>query len=189
MTARTPRPPIPPRLDRWPEAVRSAELIRGTVVRCGPGLRLTAWPETPSVRAAALRPLFRDDLIASHITAAWIWGAARNPGEPLDFLTLNSRTQGTEPETGIRLHRFRMGNGDIAALGGLNVTTPRRTLFDLLRGDQFSTEQRLVCRVLLAFLPECRAWLRDRLESSRASHPYHQRIRARLGDETQPVVR
>ncbi len=76
-----------PRWDRWPEAVRSAELRAGSLVRCGPGYRPVGWPETPRVRAAALAPWLGAGRTAVLGTAAWIWGAAREPGSPLEIAT------------------------------------------------------------------------------------------------------
>lgn len=180
MAATIPRPPTPPRFDDWPQAIRSAELLRGTVVPCGPGLRLAAWPETPTVRACALRPVFHSGLIAAHLTAAWIWGAARHPGIPLEFITRSGKLRDGFGENPPRLHRYRIEPDDTVPLGELFVTSPSRTLFDLLRAETFSRRSRLACRVLLAFAPHTGRALRDRLERHGASHPYHRRVVTRL---------
>ena len=80
--------PDPPRFDLWPEALRSAELRRGTLVACGPGVRGVGWPDSPRVRLAALAPWLSGGRVAAFRTAAWVWGAAREPGRPLRVTTV-----------------------------------------------------------------------------------------------------
>lgn len=170
----------PPTFAHWPAAVRSAELLRGSVVRCGPGLRSVGWPETPATRAAALSPwLAEQHRVATHLTAAWIWGAARDPGAPLDFALLRARPRGSPGPVSVRLHEFAFDEGDIAEPGGHAVTTPSRTLYDLLRAPAIGAVERLTCRVLIAFAPGTGADLSARLERRRL--PCDSRILARLG--------
>ncbi|WP_449279876.1 hypothetical protein [Leucobacter sp. GX0328] len=146
---RAPLPPIPPRLHDWPVAVRSAALLRGIAVRCGPGIRLVSWPDTPSVRAAAIGDAFTIDRVAAHRTAAWIWGAVRGPGARLSFIVTRGRPNNLGSETGVALHQYRLGASEVVAIGPYAATSPRRTLYDLLRGAEFSNEHRLACRMLL----------------------------------------
>ena len=144
------RPPAPPRVDGWPPAVRSAELLRGTLVRCGPGARLAAWPESPRVRAAALAPWTAPDRIAIAGTAAWIWGAARHPGTPLELSTARGRRPPLGVPSDVRLRQFRFRPGELAVLDGLALTTPLRTAADLLRAPApFAAPHRATCRLLL----------------------------------------
>ncbi|MBN9612266.1 MAG: hypothetical protein J0H64_02150, partial [Actinobacteria bacterium] len=85
------QPPRPPRYDLWPAAVRSAARLHGALVPCGPGYRGIGWPETPTVRASALAEFLSNDRIATHLTAAWVWGAARSPGRPVRVSTRGRR--------------------------------------------------------------------------------------------------
>lgn len=144
---------------------------------CGPGLRSVAWPETPSVRAAALAPWFDERRIACCLTAAWIWGAIRSPGSLLEF-ALDSGRPLIGEQGGVRLNQFRLEAGDVAELGGFAVTSPARTAYDLLRREAWCEPQRLAVRVLLAFDPEVLGALRERLELR--SRPHDKRVLGRL---------
>lgn len=158
--------PLPriPRFDAWAPAVQSAELLRGTLVRCGPGRRLVGWPESPRVRALALSPWLTDQRIAVRLTAAWIWEAAASPGHPLRFAMRDGRRATRSPSPAFTLQQFRMQSGDVVQLDDFMVTSPLRTLFDLLRssGDA-GREHRVACRLLLARIPNARAQIQDRL--------------------------
>ena len=176
--SRIPSPPAPPSLHLLPHAVRSAELIRGSAVRCGPGIRLVSWPETPSVRAAALGERLGTNRIAAHLTAAWVWGTAEEPGTPLEFIVRVGRAHQLEPRSGIRLHQYNLDTEDIVFCGGRAVTSPSRTLYDLLRADVFTHTQRLACRMLLAHhLGSRDSWL---TQFGARGRPYAARVRQRI---------
>ena len=140
-----------PRIDQLPQAVRSAELLRGTLVRCGPGVRGVGWPDTARVRAAALAPWFTQPRTAVLLTAAWVWGAAHSPGEPLEFAS--GERAGTRDEHGVSTRQRQLGvaDGEGVRLGAARVTSPTRTVADLLRLPAALTrEARFACRVLAA---------------------------------------
>ena len=145
-----------PALEAWPEAVRSAELLRGTVVRCGPGVRPIAWPDTPRVRLAALAP-WLGSFIAVGLTAAWVWGAARTPGPVLECSTADRKRPPATQPPGVRVRQLALAGGDIVQIGRGRATTPTRTLCDLLRADTpASTVERVACRLLLSGLSDGR---------------------------------
>lgn len=174
-----PSPPPVPRFDRWPHAVRSAELLRGTLVRCGPGVRPVGWPETPRVRAAALAPWLTPDRIAIRMSAAWIWGAARRPDAPLELSTADRR----RPEPGAHrdhlLRQFRYADDALRLLDGFVVTDPEQTVYDLLRVPHgFGRRHRVACRLLLRLVPDGREGVAQRLERQH-SH-YRALARSRL---------
>ncbi|MFV0433553.1 MAG: hypothetical protein ACK5LO_06220 [Leucobacter sp.] len=157
--------PSPPRIDHWPRAVRSAEMLRGTLVRCGPGLRLVGWPETPRVRAHALAPWYGTGHNAAiRMTAAWIWGAARSPGHPLEFSTTRGRRAESTPGSEHALHQFSYESDEIHSLGEFQLTTPLRTVADVLRiPGEFSRAHRVACRLLVQLIPGGTDAVRDRL--------------------------
>ena len=165
-----PSPTMPPRIDRWPVAVRSAELLRGTLARCGPGHRLVGWPESPGVRLQALAPWGSEARIAVLDTAAWAWGALRDPGSVLDFGTGGGRAGGSRaPMT--RIHEFTHPEDEIVDFGGFRVTTRVRTVTDLLRhAEQFTRQHRVACRLLLLSAEQGRAELRDRIAHGRRQY-------------------
>lgn len=157
----------PPRVDRWPLAERSLETQQGTLVRCGPGLRLASWPETPRVRAAAIAPWLRPEYVATHVTAAWIWGAWRVPDEPLEFSTQHGRRAGFPRDRGYLLRQLSLAPEDVRVFGEQCVTSPERTVFDLLRTTEpFTRLHRIACRILLLHDDITREALRERLIAS-----------------------
>lgn len=177
-----PAPPRPPRLHHWPEAVRSAELLSGTVVRCGPGLRLASWPETPSVRITALSRWLDHRRIAADLTAAWVWGASAHPsprpGAPLEFAVLGGKL-GAVPEGDAVLHEYTLRPDEVLPIAGFAATAPARTALDLLRSEEFCDRRRLACRLLIARMPGGREALRREI-STRRWQPDRRRMIARL---------
>lgn len=157
-----------PALEAWPVAVRSAERLRGTLVRCGPGLRPASRPEAPSVRLAALEPWPDSAHVAVHLTAAWVWGAAREPGETLQLSTADGRRAGDHAGPGVSVHEFRCDPAEIVRLGRRSVTSPLRTAYDLLRlGPRFDAAERIACRLLMNACPDARERIRTRLDATR----------------------
>lgn len=145
----TGRLPDPPRYDLWPVAVRSAEQLRGSLTRCGPGVRGVGWPETPRTRAAALRPLPHGGLIASHESAAWVWGALREPGSMLHFTVPNGRRRPIRSHPLTVIHELRLHEGDVTHFTHCAATTPLRTALDLLTaGRELSPAAQVACRLL-----------------------------------------
>ncbi|WP_449277439.1 hypothetical protein [Leucobacter sp. GX24907] len=151
--------PDPPRIDRWPPAVRSVELARGTILRCGPGLRPTGWPEHPRVRAAALAPWLEDGCIAIEMTAAWVWGVCEWSDEFLRLSLGTSRRTGLRCAPAATMRRLSFADDDTTAFQGLRVTTPLRTVFDLVhRSTPLEDAESTACQMLLGSIrnsPEC----------------------------------
>ncbi|CAG7595955.1 hypothetical protein ACFPZL_05565 [Leucobacter soli] len=177
--ARVKDPPNPPRYDLWPAALRSAGRLHGLLVPCGPGFRGIGWPETPRVRTAALAEFLSPDLAATHLTAAWVWGAAKDPGEPLRFSTRDRRRNLRRETPQIRISELRLAPGDMHELGAFAVTTPLRTLLDLLYADTgFGKRERVACRLLALQIPGGWATARERVEARR--RPYRTVARERL---------
>lgn len=148
-----------------PVAISSAELLHGTLRRLGPGIVPAHWPDTSLTRAAALRDYLRSNLIPCGMTAAWIWQTAPPPTLshpqpsqqatstsrqmhfPLTFCTAGSLTQ--KVPSWYSLHRFKLAPQDVIKLGTISVTSPARTLADILRSRIELTRTVIVtCRLL-----------------------------------------
>lgn len=172
--------PQPPRYDRWPVALRSAMQLRGALVECGPGVRGVAWPDSPGVRLASLRPWLSEELIAAHLTAAWVWGAAERPGSPLRIAAVaGQRTRRIVP-TEMRRIEQRFTSTDTVFFGALQVTSPLRTTIDLLHDPQtFSCIEIAACHLLIPRLPDGVSGLAMHLTKHR--RPHVRLARARLG--------
>ncbi|MBP1325114.1 hypothetical protein JOF28_000346 [Leucobacter exalbidus] len=136
--------------ERWPAAVRSAELAHGTLVRCGPGVRLAAWPDTPATRAHVLRELLGTKLIPILISAAWVWGCAGEPGSPISCSTRGGGRPKLACARTMRVHEFHYAATDLVACDGVALPTPERTVCDLLRLEEtFTVSLAVTCRLLV----------------------------------------
>lgn len=169
----------PPRLDHWPAAVRSAEIISGSLLRCGPGVRPCGWPETPRVRLASLAHLLEKDRTAIGRTAAWVWGARHDHGPTIDVALAPGHRAVTGDMSALRLREISLQTEDRTLLGDYAVTTPLRTLFDLLHQPQsFTTVDVVCCRLLSMRIPQGVDTLRQLLQARQ--HAYRVRARDRV---------
>lgn len=176
-------PQAPPRVDHWPPALRSAALLSGTLVRSGPGYRAVSWPDGPRARVASIAGLLGKNFIAAEDTAAWVWGVRRSPGSALQLLTRRGRAP-ADFELGdarglVRVSAYRLAPGDIEEVAGQGVTSPERTVYDLLRSrEPFTVHRRVACRLLNARDPALLASLTAR--AAGASLSDGARVRRRL---------
>ncbi|MGK0715990.1 hypothetical protein ACR5KS_07980 [Leucobacter sp. W1153] len=163
--------PDPPRYDLWPEALRSAEQLRGTLVPCGPGLRGVGWPDSPRVRLAALAPWLLPSRIPAFLSAAWVWGAARGPGRPLRLsMPARSRSK-VSGSREVREHELRLGESDLTTFGPFRVTSPLRTATDLLvDSSPFGTTEVVAVRLLFPLIEGGAEAVRLQLLSTRRPH-------------------
>lgn len=171
--------PDPPRFDLWPEALRSAEQIRGTLVPCGPGLRGVGWPDSPRVRLAALAPWLIHGRIPAYLTAAWIWGAARGPGRPLR-VSMPARTRNTESgSTQVRVQELSLTDADLSRFGPFTVTSPLRTATDLLFDSApLSVTELVALRLLFPLIDGGAAAVHSQILATR--RPHRRRALSRL---------
>ena len=141
--------PDPPRVDLWPPAVRSAELLKGSLVRCGTGVRPIGWPDTPRVRSAALASVLAGGCAAIGMTAAWVWGASRSPDFRPTVSTLRGVRAAALNSAERTLRELTLRDDDLQWFGSRAVTTPGRTVFDLLHASQpFTLRHVVACRLL-----------------------------------------
>ena len=147
----------PPRVDHWPPALRSAALLTGTLVRCGPGYRPVSWPDNAVARCTAIGGLLAQRYAAIEDTAAWIWGVRRSPGSPIRLLTRRGRApasfEAVHSDIDVLVSNYRLTPGDVVELAGYGVTSRIRTVYDLLRA-QCGRERLVACRLLLLAEPE-----------------------------------
>lgn len=169
---------LPPRYDLWPVPVQHAMRLRGALISCGPGVRGAAWPDSPKVRLAALATHLDDGFVAARLTAAWVWQASAHPGTPLIFAAAAGRARKpTKP--GSRRYECRFAAGDTVKLGEFGVTSPRRTLIDLLHQPlPFDSSVSKVCRNLLHMIPDTIDQFA--FEVGHARRPYVRLARTRL---------
>jgi hypothetical protein len=164
----TASPPLPSLLyfagDRLSRAELCAARLDGDLVEVGEAYLPADAVETAALRARSLLPLLTPTVAAAHTSAAWIHGA-------LDAPPARHTLQRC---VGWRLHqrwsrRFvyresQLPAEDLMHLGGIAVTTPARTLVDLVRGGD--PADRAAAHVLATLHPgildDVRAWVAGR---------------------------
>ncbi|QSB14759.1 hypothetical protein JQS43_25490 [Natronosporangium hydrolyticum] len=109
----------------------------------------------------------RLDAIASHETAAMLWGIPTLGAPDHHQLTRARRTQGTARYPGVVVHHSRVAPGEHTMIRGVPVTTLPRTVVDLSRRRPFragvvvadaALRRRCPRDELLEVLDSCRGW-------------------------------
>lgn len=144
----------PPRVNHWPSALKSAAALQGTLIPTGPGYRAAAWPDTPAARCAALGALLTPRFAAAELTAAWVWGECETLPSPVSFTTRRGRVPPLLDISGVSLREFALTDDDLVYVGEFAVTSPSRTVFDIVRLlPSVTGAHSRICRRLLARAP------------------------------------
>ena len=120
--------------DDLPAAELQAVLLDGDVYPLAGAYCLIGELETPRHRARAVLGGRSPRLIAELHTAAWIWGATDHLARLRFAVSPDARTR-LPPGAGHVLREIVHSPGDVATLDGLSVTTPLRTILDLVRAE------------------------------------------------------
>ncbi len=91
--------------------------------------------EQPRHRAAAVHSGLSDRLIAEQLSAAWVWGALDAPPPHHQFCVAMGSRVSHSPARWMTLREVVIEEDEIAVLGGMMVTTPARTVVDLVRSS------------------------------------------------------
>lgn len=112
----------------------SAARLDGDVVEIGDAYIPADLSETPDVRASSVAELVRPGTAAAGPTAAWIHGAGATP--PAVHHIRRSVPRRVRPQLSGRLifHDGALPRNEIAHIGGIDVSTPLRTMLDLATG-------------------------------------------------------
>lgn len=118
----------------------------------------------PEDRISALAAQIPARLVVSHSTAWWVHvGLGRAPS-PLTFTTHPRRR--VLDQDGAVVHELNLGRGDWETIAGLPVTTPMRTLYDLLlphvRRPESAAERLRSARAVAEILDEVPPAMRTR---------------------------
>lgn len=105
----------------------------GQVARLRRGLYAAPGSARASVAAATVRL----DAVASHDTAAAIFGLPVLGRTPVIHVTRARRSQGTARYDGVTIHHARLDPDHVTVHQGIPVTTPARTVADLARRRPF----------------------------------------------------
>lgn len=172
-----------PNYNLLPQTIVSAEMRNGNLIQCGPGVRGVGWPETPLVRSQALTSLTHGrPLIAVLFTAAWLWGANPSAGPHYTFSTFGaSRFLGTPPEGSV-VHEFALERSHVTHIGQITVTSPERTLYDVLYldDDLFENYGFTIAQDMVLQFPRLAKGWRETFHSR--YRPYVRRAQARYAE-------
>jgi hypothetical protein len=138
--------------------------------------------EAPRHRAHAVLGARSPRFIAELRTAAWIWGAIAQP-DGLEFAVTPDARARVGPGQHITVREIVYDSDDVTSLDGCRVTTPLRTILDLVRDEEWFDP--LAVGRLAAIggvrLDDCLASLEKRV-----GIPLKQRARDRLHDALTP---
>ena len=137
-------------------------------------------PEGPTERARSVAAYCHGRLIAEQSTAAWIWGARATPPRYHELCaSLGARARPVFPLRTL-VREVVIDESEFAIIGGVPVTTPLRTIVDLVRTrETFGDEDAAVIGRLLSIGRTTVANCLTALES-RQNLPNKRRARVRL---------
>ncbi|MCU1530094.1 MAG: hypothetical protein JWP75_3857 [Frondihabitans sp.] len=190
----------------WPELQAAA--LDGDVYRLDRAFCSIAEFDVPWRRAAAVAPVFGDEFVVARTSAAWVWGAiitapTTHEGYRAVCLRDDAReaplASGADPVVPIRRWRDSpvgmhvsevvLDDCDVVDFGAVRVTSPVRTVVDLVRADAWGSDIAAAVRGLCAEHRVDRAAC-DTVLDRRRNLPHKRRARGRLEailSMTQPV--
>ncbi|GAA4668691.1 type IV toxin-antitoxin system AbiEi family antitoxin [Frondihabitans cladoniiphilus] len=155
--------------------------LDGEVFRLDEAFCSVAEFDLPWRRAHSLAPVLAGPAsVAAGMTAAWVWGAASAAPLRHDvFVPADRRPGVTGPRIHLRIMAF--DDDEVVDFGPVRVTSPARTLVDLVRTEAWSSATRAVVQGLV---DEHRLELGQCVEllERRERLPHRKRARVRLGD-------
>lgn len=90
-------------------------------------------PDSPELRALAVRAILPPRAVVWKAGAAWLWGANIRRAGDLDLDVSFPESSRLRPQTGLRVALLTLDAEDVCTTQGIRVTTPTRTAFDCLR--------------------------------------------------------
>ncbi|TGY37513.1 SAM-dependent methyltransferase [Microbacterium laevaniformans] len=119
--------------DRLSTAELSAARLDGDLVEVGEAYMPTDAVETRELRAGSLRPLMSAALALTRRSAAWVHGALAEPPVRHDVQRFSARRIHSVVDNRLVYRDVALRGEDVMAISGVAVTTPARTLADLVR--------------------------------------------------------
>ncbi|WP_345802548.1 type IV toxin-antitoxin system AbiEi family antitoxin [Microbacterium sp. AZCO] len=150
--------------DRLSSAELSAARLDGDVVELGEAYIPADAVETMGLRAGSLAGILGDQLAATHLSAAWVHGALDEP--PARHTVQRAVPWRLHQVVGRRIvyRDPSVPSEDLWRMGGVLVTTPRRTLADLARvpDDEYAEAARRLADVTPGLALDAAAWFEER---------------------------
>jgi len=170
-----------------PVAELSAARLDGELYAIDDGYSPVDVPNGPQERAGSIAHYCQGRLMAEQRTAAWVWGALESPPSRHELCaSLGARARPAFPiRTSVR--EVVIDERELVALGGIQVTTPLRTIIDLARfSNAFeASEQRIVAILAMRHgitLERCRREMDARTNLPNKKRAL-QRLKAALGPD------
>ncbi|WP_244604211.1 type IV toxin-antitoxin system AbiEi family antitoxin [Microbacterium oleivorans] len=140
--------------DRLSTAELTAARLDGDLVEIGDAFMPADAVETRELRAASFRSVAGPHRAVTHVSAAWVHGAVPEP--PLvHSLQRAGRRRATFPvDARIRFRDVALPAEDLALISGVAVTTPVRTLVDLVRESIADASPGHVVDAMTAWRPD-----------------------------------
>ncbi len=164
----------------WPflyfagEPLSAAELtaarLDGDLVEVGEAFMPADAVETRELRAGSLRRLVGSGLAVTHESAAWVHGALCEPPAVHSVQRRESRRGTRVTDVRVRYRDVRLPHDHAAVIAGVAVSTPERTLVDLLRAAYGRNEAAPAAEAMLVWRPSLLASARDWLEGTGPMH-------------------
>ncbi|MGV2983718.1 type IV toxin-antitoxin system AbiEi family antitoxin [Microbacterium sp. AGC85] len=129
-----------------PQELNAARLD-GLLVEIGEGYMPADLPEDAGARAAALAPILPLGYAAGGPTAAWVHGVGQAPPARHHIQRAVDRRPRIEQRMDVIAHEGRAPSADLMLVDAVPVTTPMRTLTDLV--------------LMSVRYPECDAWMHE----------------------------
>ncbi|HRN28872.1 MAG TPA: hypothetical protein PK781_04190 [Terrimesophilobacter sp.] len=156
-----------------PLAELCAVVLDGEATRLGPAFAPIDVPHGVRLRARALGLVLPSRHIADRRTAAWVHGALVALPRTLDACVRADERPSPMLGSEARIRQVVIAETEIAILAGVSVTTPLRTIFDLLREPAFDDEGadlvRRLSRICRVSFEDCRRYLDSRSHLPRKS--------------------
>jgi hypothetical protein len=117
-------------------------------------------PQTPVVRALAVRPVLARRSIVERHSAAWVHGAVTTPPR-LHTIAVRYANRSSASRHLAVVREVALRPGDTMTIAGIEVTTPLRTAIDLARDRAFDgpKDGPIIAKLLESSgLPECRGY-------------------------------
>lgn len=153
----------------------SAARLDGLLVEVGEGYMPVDLPEDTGARAASLAPILSPGYAMSGPTAAWVHGIGDAPPLRHHIQRAVDRRPRVQPRQNVIVHEGQVPADDLMLVAVMPVTTPLRTLTDLVltssRYGECATWMRTMAAACPSLVPLVRSALaaRSRMPGKRAA--------------------
>ncbi|WP_209560819.1 type IV toxin-antitoxin system AbiEi family antitoxin [Frigoribacterium sp. PvP032] len=131
-----------------PEVELQAAALDGHVCRVADSWASIVDPDDAWRRAEALAEALGPIVVGARGTAAWIWGARAAAPRRLEAVVPSSARHHVD-RADLTVGEVLIDDDEITQLGRVRVTSPTRTVLDLLRADDWSGDAERLVRTLL----------------------------------------